>query len=146
MNDKITEKHIGKRLLIKRYSSRDVIECVIKELADEGKWFKREITRDDGTIYTDWQKTSNYVIIDVLPDIRIDILKEAVAPLKIEGNWTSQPKCPPISMCFCIGPENCNNTCCEKVQKYKENCKPKIGGPIWKYFPNNPYTSDPYCY
>jgi len=70
-NRPLSEKHIGKRLLISNYSvsCSDPTEAGILEVSPSGEYAKIQIRKVDNTTYTKWCHVHDYVVLEELGSV-----------------------------------------------------------------------------
>jgi len=67
----LSEKYIGKRLLISNYSvsCSDLTEAGVLEVSPSGEYAKIQIKRVDNTTYTKWCHVHDYVVLEELGSV-----------------------------------------------------------------------------
>ena len=106
-NRPLSEKYIGKRLLISNYSvsCSDLTEAGILEVSPSGEYVKIQIRKVDNTTYTKWCHAHDYVVLEELGSVMDKIgdaveqfnkdLKETERKAREEFKKHSSPKTPP---------------------------------------------------
>ncbi len=93
--ENLTDKHVGRRLLIKRDSLyADVQEAGVMEVSPSGKYIKIQFVRADNSVYYDWVKQDEYVLVEELGSV-MDKITEAVERFersKIDGKTIKNKK------------------------------------------------------
>jgi hypothetical protein len=93
--ENLTDKHVGRRLLIKaNHTWGKIEEAGVMEVSPSGKYIKIQFIRTDNSAYYDWVKQDEYVLVEELGSVMNKITEavERFERLKLDGKTIKNKK------------------------------------------------------